>query len=182
VSSLRTARATASGQQASTIGRGFARLLLDAAARIEIGDWKRDAHDLKRALRERAVADAAMEELDRRRKKICKHGKKFSALNARRRHKLRIKAKKLRYATEFFAGVFSGKKQKRVQSKFIARLKALQDALGDLNDIIIHQQLAKAEAEQTGGRCVRAAPENSVRCGPTVRARERRDTACKTRL
>lgn len=53
----------------------FRRLLLEAAAWIEAGEWRRDADDLKRALRDRAVADAAADELDRRRKKIRKQGK-----------------------------------------------------------------------------------------------------------
>jgi CHAD domain-containing protein len=48
---------------------------------------------------------------------------------------LRIDAKKLRYASEFFKDVFSGKGAARRRKRFVGRLKALQDALGDLNDI-----------------------------------------------
>jgi inorganic triphosphatase YgiF len=138
--------------QSAVASPRFRRLLLEAAAWIEAGDWKRDADDLKRALRARTVPGAAADELARRRKKIREQGKKLATLDARHRHKLRIKAKKLRYATEFFAGVFAGKKQSRRRSKFVARLKAMQDALGDLTDIAVHDRLAAREMASAGRR------------------------------
>lgn len=71
-------------------------------------------------------------------------GPKLAELKTRQRHKLRINAKKLRYACEFFAGAFPGKKSVVRREKFVAKLKDLQDALGDLNDIKVHEELAKA--------------------------------------
>jgi CHAD domain-containing protein len=70
-------------------------------------------------------------------------GARLAELDARHRHKLRIKAKKLRYASEFFAAAFSGKKSTRRRKKFIARLKNLQASLGDLHDIVVHERLAE---------------------------------------
>jgi CHAD domain-containing protein len=121
----------------------FRRLVLDAAAWIEIGDWTRKDDELDRTLRERALVDAATEELRRRRSKIRRRGERLAELDELRRHKLRIRAKKLRYACEFFGGAFSGKKSVRRRKKFIAKLKRLQDALGDLNDIVVHEKLAR---------------------------------------
>ncbi len=79
----------------------------------------------------------------RRFKKIRKQGAKLTALDAGSRHKLRIRAKKLRYACEFFAQAFPDRTSVRRRKRFVGRLKDLQDALGDLNDIIVHQELTK---------------------------------------
>jgi CHAD domain-containing protein len=43
----------------------------------------------------------------------------IQGLDAQRRHKLRISVKKLRYACEFFAGLFDGRKQ-ATQRKYFA--------------------------------------------------------------
>jgi triphosphatase len=128
----------------------FRRLMLDAAAWIEVGDWTHTEDELIRALRERTVRDAAAEELRRRRKKIRKRGAQLADLDPLKRHKLRIQAKKLRYATEFFAGVFPGRKSARRREKFGTQLRKLQDTLGDLNDIVVHQGLAKQAIGRSG--------------------------------
>ncbi len=57
------------------------------------------------------------------------------ALDPGKRHKLRIRAKRLRYATEFFAATFPGKDKDARREKSLSALKDLQDALGELNDI-----------------------------------------------
>jgi CHAD domain-containing protein len=87
-------------------------------------------------------------------KKIRKQGAHLAALDTRRRHKLRIRAKKLRYAVDFFASLFPRKGSLRRRAKFIAGLKKLQDSLGDLNDIVVHAALSKriAAAAPDAGR------------------------------
>lgn len=128
----------------------FRRLLIDAAAWIEAGDWQRSDDDLKRTLSERPVADAATAELRRRWKKIRKRGAKLGDLDARHRHRLRIAAKKLRYASEFFASIFPSKKSTRRRKNLVAKLEAMQDGLGELNDIGVHEQLAKRAIKLRG--------------------------------
>jgi triphosphatase len=118
----------------------FRRLMLDALAWIESGDWTRND---KRLIRERPAAVAAAAELKRRARKIRKQGKHLADLDPRRRHKLRVKAKQLRYGCEFFAGAFPGKKRSRRRTRFVGKLKRLQGALGDLNDIVVHRELAE---------------------------------------
>jgi triphosphatase len=140
--SKRRARALDQARQAVASSR-FRKLMLDISAWIEIGDWIRKDDELSCTLRDRPVADAAAEVLSRRRRKIRKAGKRLAALEARPRHKLRIKGKKLRYATEFFASVFPGKKPARRRDKFVVKLKELQDALGVLNDINVHEGLMR---------------------------------------
>jgi CHAD domain-containing protein len=121
----------------------FRDLVLDTAAWIEAGGWTRSTDDLTRSLREQPIVSAATDELRRRWKKIMKVGAQLHALDPQRRHKMRIQAKKLRYASEFFAGAFLGKKATRRRKGFVACLEKLQDALGDLNDIAVHEGLTE---------------------------------------
>jgi inorganic triphosphatase YgiF len=131
----------------------FRQLILDAAEWIAIGEWSRNNDELRRSIRERPLADAAAEELSRRQKKIRKQGRHLAELDPQRFHKLRIRAKKLRYAAEFFAGAFPSKKAARRRDKFVAKLRDMQDALGDINDIRVHEGLAKQTiASHAGAR------------------------------
>src|SRR6266436_5992756 len=91
---------------------------------------------------EGTIVETAAEQLNRRWKKLVKRGKHLDALNPRQRHKLRIAAKKLRYASEFFADAFPGKKAGRRRKRFIAGLKELQVCLGDLNDIVVNKRIS----------------------------------------
>jgi triphosphatase len=68
---------------------------------------------------------------------VVKHGRKMAKLNDEQRHEIRKKAKKLRYASEFFSGLFTGaKKERRRHSRYIKALEVLQDELGALNDLV----------------------------------------------
>jgi inorganic triphosphatase YgiF len=120
----------------------FRRLVLDIAAWIEAGDWASDPDDLVQVLRERPIAELAADQLRRRWKAILKKGKHLDELDPPHRHKLRIRAKKLRYAAEFFASAFPRRKSTRRFENFVERLAKLQDALGDLNDIAVHEELS----------------------------------------
>jgi triphosphatase len=119
----------------------FRTLMIDTAAWIENGDWTHNGHASVSALRESTIAAVAAHDLSKRRKKILKNGSRLKELEPQRRHKLRIQAKKLRYASEFFAGAFPGKKPRKRRKEFLAALEKLQDALGDLNDIAVHEGL-----------------------------------------
>lgn len=136
--------------EAAVASARYRDIVLDASEWIEAGDWTKNMDDFVRALRERPIAAAAAEELRRRCKKIRKQGARMAELDQRRRHKLRINVKKLRYAADFFAGAFPGRKCARRRKKFIAKLKTMQDALGDLNDILVHEGLSKGMIETNG--------------------------------
>jgi CHAD domain-containing protein len=141
------ARACAAAEDAR-----YRNLVIDTAAWIEAGDWSRDPDDVTRALLKRPITTAAADELERRWKKIVKRGKRLAALDICSRHKLRIQTKKLRYAAEFFAGAFPRKKSARRLDRFGSRLSTLQDALGDLNDIAVHEELSERLLEAEGGQ------------------------------
>jgi inorganic triphosphatase YgiF len=141
----------------------FRGLVLDVASWIEAGGWTGSTDDFSRLLREQPIVPAAADELRRRWKKILKTGAQLDELDPQRRHKMRIQAKKLRYASEFFSGAFPGKKVMRRRKGFVAGLEKLQDALGDLNDIAVHEGLSErivdaqdATGKQREGRAKKA--------------------------
>jgi triphosphatase len=145
----------------------FRTLVLDTAAWIEDGDWTRNADEPARAVRDQPIATAAAAEIERRRKKMVKRGTKLAELDQVRRHRIRIQAKKLRYASEFFSATFPGKKAARRRREFIAALEPLQETLGDLNDISMHAGLTKqlADDQENDGKHKRRAANEAFAAG-----------------
>lgn len=92
-----------------------------------------------RALRQpvRAYAVRALARLHRR---VRKRGRHLASLDAAALHRLRIAVKKLRYAAQFFAPLFTGGRDARMR----AALEALQDALGGINDCATAEQYLRA--------------------------------------
>jgi triphosphatase len=107
----------------------FRKALLDLAEWIEVGGWASG-----QAARG-PIAERARTELTRLRKQIRKRGDDLRHASAQQRHKLRIRAKRLRYATEFFAKTFPGESNLKRRDELLSALKELQDALGGLNDL-----------------------------------------------
>jgi triphosphatase len=125
----------------------FAMLVLNCSEWVEIGSWRRSRDKEVAALRDGPASALACAALDRLSRKLHKDGKHMAALAPPARHRARIKAKKLRYAGEFFAETFEGHSKSR-RSKFIASLAKLQDALGNLNDLTVaHQTLLEVAGE-----------------------------------
>ena len=75
--------------------------------------------------------------LDRRHRQLGKYGRKLKSLDLAQLHAFRIAAKKQRYATEFFARLYSRKETRR----YIETLSDLQDILGIINDVAIVERL-----------------------------------------
>src|SRR5262249_20760253 len=119
----------------------FRTLVLDTAQWLEAGPWTRDDDDLRKLRREQPVAALAADEPARRRRKIKARGKSLRKVGRRERHKLRMGGKRVRYAFDFFADVFPGKKSAKRCAAALSRLKELQDALGGLNDIAAREKL-----------------------------------------
>lgn len=119
----------------------FRALTVDIAAWLHAGQWTDPQDDdLVRDQGDLAIEAFAVEQLVRRRRKVRKKGKALAKLDERRRHKLRIQAKKLRYATDFFCSLFASKRAAKRRDRFLPALENLQDALGDLNDIAVHEK------------------------------------------
>lgn len=126
---IEAARGRAHAKTAAMVASArFRALVLDAEAWIETGAWLADK--LHKDQREGAVTPFAARALDKRLKKLAKAGRDLTGADDEARHRARILAKKLRYASEAFAPLFDDKAGQR----FIKRLKELQDELGALND------------------------------------------------
>jgi CHAD domain-containing protein len=90
-------------------------------------------------------ARGALEELER---KALRGGSDIDWTRAGKRHALRIRLRRLRYASEFLAGAFPG----RDSEPLTRNLKQLQDLLGELNDLEVARRLTR---ELTGKRRTR---------------------------
>jgi triphosphatase len=170
---LRQERRAARQRAADAAGSArFRDLMIDLAGWIEVGAWQH-ADPL---LRERAgepVASSARLQLERRWKKLRKHGRALATLEPQRRHKLRIETKKLRYAAEFFASVLAAEDAPRSYKTFVRALHELQDRLGELNDIAVHENRSTAVAEASAARA-RAQPHRAFAAGLVVGHEEAR--------
>ena len=129
----------------------YRKLVLECALWLAGGDWFTSRDPLIVAHRDIPVSDFAAGELARRTGKIVKQSKKVKALDARRRHKLRIAIKKVRYACEFFDGLYEGRKIKHRRKELTAALKRIQSGLGRLNDMQVHSRLAHRFARSKHG-------------------------------
>ncbi|MGZ5873907.1 MAG: CYTH and CHAD domain-containing protein [Bradyrhizobium sp.] len=119
----------------------FRTLVLDTAEWVEAGPWSTSEDVLKRARREMPIEMYAAEQLSYRCKRIRRRGSRIDRLNPEQLHRLRIQVKKARYATEFFSGVYHGKKSAKQCKKIRSSLMQLQNDLGTVNDIVTHKAL-----------------------------------------
>ena len=107
-------------------------LMIDAAEWISIRDWRIQSDEM---LHELSSRDFASGVLDKLWKKVTKGGNNLIDADDESRHKVRIAAKKLRYAAEFFEPLYNSKAEAKRHRRFIEAMKGLQDQLGSLNDI-----------------------------------------------
>lgn len=126
----------------------FRRLMLDLLAWTEAGPWRNDPE--RRAACERRIEVYAAELLAKRRRRVKRRGEHLDRIDPVARHEVRIDAKKLRYASEFFAGLVPDGKSRRRHRTFLGALEKLQGCLGDLNDIQTAREIAADIARQAG--------------------------------
>ncbi|WOH67788.1 CHAD domain-containing protein [Bradyrhizobium sp. BWA-3-5] len=120
----------------SAVSSGRCRAML-----IELLEWI-EAQDDGGKEAKLEVGEFATELLNHRVKKIRKDGKTLQDMLPRERHKLRIKAKKIRYAVEFFESLFPGKREQKELTRLSRHLKKIQSSLGSLNDFVADSKLA----------------------------------------
>lgn len=108
-------------------------LMLALVEWITIGNWRTT---FAAGMVDQRLDSFAAAALDRYRRRVKRRGRHWGRLDDEARHKLRLQAKKLRYAADFFGLLFPGKKALRRHKGFLQALRALQTSLGDLNDRI----------------------------------------------
>lgn len=108
-------------------------LMLDVAAWVAAGNWS--VGPGSEVDGDQPVRGFARQALGRLRREIKRKGRHLASLDDEARHIVRKKAKKLRYAAEFFASLFERKREQRRHKHLLSRLEALQNRLGMLNDL-----------------------------------------------
>jgi len=134
-----------------TTDPGWRRLGLTLALLPSLRPWEGAGDE---ALVDRPAADYARGALDRRLKHVLEAGDSLEGLTHEHLHEIRKRAKRLRYAIEFFAPLFA---EKAVR-KYLAKLAALQEDFGALNDLAV----AGALVSGLGGGADRAFAAGAV--------------------
>ena len=110
--------------------RRYQLLVLGLGAWLGEEPWLAASWGKERQAWELPVRDHAVAVLDRYYRRLLKRGRGLNRLTLRRLHRLRIAAKKLRYAAGFFAPLFSRERTKPM----LDALNDLQDVLGEISD------------------------------------------------
>ncbi len=124
----------------------YQRLLLALGAWLENESWRKSTSPELRTI------DIAQQTLAKHYKQLRRHGRQLARMLPEERHEARLAAKRLRYAAEFFCSLYPNH---RTQD-FLHALAALQNVLGELNDITVTEVLVRQLA---GDRPPRALDE-----------------------
>jgi triphosphatase len=95
-----------------------------------------------------SLSDYAAHALGRRLDAVIAPGADLSGLPADALHDIRLQAKRLRYAAEFFSPLFPGRETRR----FLRRMASVQERLGQLNDSTVAAGLMAELARGSSGR------------------------------
>lgn len=107
--------------------------MLDLTDWLSNGSWLTQPHDRSRC--REPIPGRAVRILERSLRRLERRGQGLGRLDDAARHRVRIEAKKLRYAAEFFGALFLDKTAKRERKRFAYAIEAMLDTLGELNDI-----------------------------------------------
>jgi len=119
----------------------YVAMLIQIYRHLHSGDWRRAS---ARAPLGAPVGDFAGPLLQSRHKRLLKLGARYQSLPEPELHRLRILAKKVRYAAEAFHSLYKPKPAK----KYLLALTAIQDSLGSLNDAFVSRQLLSTLAQR----------------------------------
>jgi CHAD domain-containing protein len=125
----------------------YRRLAKDTSAWVEHGSWS--TAEGKRATQARACAigDYSARKLTRWQRRLLERSRKLSEMGTEKRHRLRLRNKRLAYSVEFFEELFAGKDSSR-QEVALKHLRNAQRSLGQLNDDATGQSLATASGAE----------------------------------
>jgi len=99
--------------------------------------WREERTPKGRQGAETRIVDFAGDILGAEQERLHKRGKKLKGATSEERHRVRIAAKRTRYAAEFFASLYPGKRVR----PFVAAVSALQTELGAMNDAAVGQRM-----------------------------------------
>ncbi|MEA3120358.1 MAG: hypothetical protein QOI13_3628 [Paraburkholderia sp.] len=122
----------------------YTRLVIELTRWLDTAGWRAAMNEDQRAALDEPITDFARKTLFKRHRKLLRRGQNLPDLDARLRHRARIAAKKLRYATEFFASLYP----EQAIRHYLVALGKLQDDLGWRNDVAVSDGLLKTLASE----------------------------------
>ena len=134
MSALHEAAIDMANEKHASVTEGLSSDRFSALAR-ELACWPRYVQP--QAVDSLPLSHAADRLLARCDKRLRRRGRKLATADADARHRLRVAAKKVRYASEFLGSLYPVRRKKR----YIQALASLQDALGALNDMAVAENL-----------------------------------------
>lgn len=111
----------------------YARLMLGLVAWVQTRGWQSALDGAARKALLRPLDRLAAVLITRLHQKLCIASMRLVKGSPSERHRVRIAAKRLRYATEFFQSLYRPVRFKR----YVQRLAALQEVLGRINDMVV---------------------------------------------
>lgn len=152
------ARRDAAGRRARTAvaSARYRRLVLETAKWLCTQGWVAATDDATAAMQQRHIGDFAAAMLGERHARVRKRGRGLPRLAAADLHRLRIAVKKLRYAADFFGGLYGPGARGALK-----RLARLQDILGAMNDAATAAELTR----RGGGRSAATAEARGIVLG-----------------
>ena len=143
----------------------FRKFTVECAAWIEAGHWTdRNVQSNDKGLAG-SINVYAAHQIGRRCKKLVRRGRHLADLKPHEVHQLRIRAKKLRYAAEFFESLYGEGKTAKRSKRFVAAMNDLQEALGAYNDMVVRRTLF---TELTAGPQAKKNPAIAFAAGQIV--------------
>lgn len=124
--------------------RRLRRTLQSARYRRFISQLGRHATPKARLSGSPSLRAFARERLEAWRRKLVKKGRRVDRLGTADQHKLRLRAKRLKYALEW-AMPIAGRNRRTMQGQ-LAHARLIQRALGKLNDVNVHRAQARSFA------------------------------------
>lgn len=121
--------------------RRYTAAMLELSLWIEKRAWRNTVTQQKL---DSPIKNVAPKLLAKRHRKVLAVGENFENLSPESRHDGRIALKKVRYASEFFAGLYPANRTRT----YVASLRQLQTALGRSNDVTMAETLANSIVQQ----------------------------------
>ncbi|MES2129269.1 MAG: CHAD domain-containing protein [Pseudomonadota bacterium] len=146
----------------------YARLMQALARWLQDAPWRAEFKAAPRCCFDAGIVPFARNALARNARRLVRRGAELRDAGAPARHRTRIAAKKVRYASEFFVALLGQRKATR----YVAALADVQDALGWLNDVSVAARLLDEL-----GNCEPALAPDAAFVRGYLAGRAQRDTA-----
>ena len=136
--------------------RTVARFALRLDRFVGLRGWRGDPQSDRSDWLSESIVDFAIKSLNRLHRRLLRRGKGFRSQSLGERHALRIAAKHMRYAVEFFGSLFH---PHSAAERYIDKAQALQDLLGQMD---LEERGLRASANRLFNRYLAPEPPDAV--------------------